>query len=274
MAGINGKPSETMWPREGVAGSEPSGGRSWLELAEAQTCTKPKVIAIIPAFNEEGRVGRVIHAIPREVVDEVIVVDDHSTDSTAIESLKAGALVVSQNGPRGVGAALKAGYCEAVRRGGGIFLVLAGDMQHDPSEIPKLVKPIQCGQADYVTGDRLSNAPVAQGMPPLRYVGNVILTFLTRLITGLDVKDSQCGFTAVTRQALGRIDILWLSDLWGITNGLLAECGRNNMTIVCVPVSTHYGSRRSYIRPLTYLRCMVLVLLRAFLRARTRTSQK
>ena len=170
------------------------------------TSKTPRVIAIIPAFNEEGRVGQVIRRIPRDVVDEIIVVDDHSTDSTARESLWAGGSVVSQRGPHGVGAAIKAGYREGLRRGGGVFIVVAGDMQHDPSELPRFLGAIQDDRADYVTGNRLGSEPVFHGMPPLRYVGNTLLSFLTRLVTGIDVRDSQCGFTAITRAALEKIN--------------------------------------------------------------------
>lgn len=230
------------------------------------TRVKPRVIAVIPAFNEKGRVGRVIQGIPKDVVDEVLVIDDHSTDSTARESLRAGASVICQNGPRGVGAARKTGYREGLTRRGEILVVLAGDMQHDPTEIPRLLEVIQNSHAEYVTGDRLSTDPVAYGMPPLRYVGNMLLTFLTRLITGPDVRDSQCGFTAMTKVAIQKIELESLSDTWGVTNSLLAECKRNHFRVRSVPVSIHYGTRRSHILLPQYIACIILVLLRAWLR--------
>jgi glycosyltransferase involved in cell wall biosynthesis len=187
-----------------------------------------------------------------------------------MESLRAGASVISQNGPRGVGAAIKAGYREGLRRGGEVLVVLAGDMQHDPAEIPKLLKVMQDGHADYVTGNRLGNSPVTQGMPPFRYVGNVLLTFLTRLITRTDARDSQCGFTAIRRAAIEKVDIGWISDTWGITNGLLAECGRNRLRVKSVPVSTHYGARGSYIRLPAYIAWMIFILARVFFRISTK----
>ena len=177
--------------------------------------------------------------------------------------------MISQNGPRGVGAAIKAGYREGLRRGGEVLVVLAGDMQHDPAEIPNLLKAIQVGRVDYVTGDRLSNDPVAHGMPPLRYVGNVLLTCLTRLISGVDVRDSQCGFTAITRGTLEKIDMRCLSDSWGVTNCILAECGRKRIRVKSVPVSTHYGTRTSYISVPSYVPHMLMVLARAFFRTIT-----
>jgi glycosyltransferase involved in cell wall biosynthesis len=201
-------------------------------------------------------------------VDEVVVVDDHSTDTTAIESLQAGAVVIANNGHRGVGAAIKAGYREAIRREGDILVVVAADLQHDPAEIPSLLEPILHSQAEYVTGSRLYNSPVHQGMPPHRYLGNLILTFLTRLATGVDVKDAQCGFTAITREALEKTDLTWLPNSWGVTNGLIAECKRNKIRIEAVPISTHYGKRRSYIHLSNYVPCMLRVLAGSFLRIR------
>jgi glycosyltransferase involved in cell wall biosynthesis len=175
--------------------------------------------------------------------------------------------VVSNNGSRGPGAAIKTGYREGINRGGEILIVVAADMQHDPSEIPRLLEPILEGDADYVTGDRLGNSPLEQGMPPFRYIGNVLLTHLTRLTTGVDVKDSQCGFTAITRTAAKKIDIEWLSDSWGITNTLLAECRRKHLVVKSVPVSTHYGARDSYIRLRAYVPWIAYILLRVLFRS-------
>ena len=221
---------------------------------------------IIPAFNEESRVGRVIESIPKDVVDEILVVDVHCTDSTVDESLRAGASVIRQSQRQGAGAAIKTGYREGLRRAGDILVVVAGDMQHDPADIPKLLRPIQRGKVDYVLGDRLSSGPLAHGMPPIRYIGNLLLTCLTRLATRVDVKDSQCGFTAINRTTLEGIDMNRLSDSWGITNCLLAECSRNHKSVAFVPVSTRYGARKSYIRLRTYIPCIVMILLGAFLR--------
>jgi len=122
------------------------------------------------------------------------------------------------------------------------------------------------GWVDYVAGDRLSHDPLVYGMPPLRYLGNVLLTFLTRLITGIDAKDSQCGYTAITRTALEKVDFDSLSNSWGITNTLLAECKHKHLKVKSVPVSTHYGARASYIRLPAYVPRMLIVLLRSFLK--------
>ena len=234
---------------------------------------RPKVAAVIPAFNESGRVGRVIYAIPRDLVDDIVVVDDHSTDGTAVESIKNGATHVTISRSRGVGAAIKTGYREALIRGADVILVLAGDDQHDPREIPKILKPVLDGEADYVVGDRLSACPRRNAMSPLRFVGNRTLTIATRIITGIDIRDSQCGYTAITREALQSLHLERITNSWGVPNDFLIECACRGLRVKYVQVMPRAGFRASYIRLYSYVPRMVFILLRGALRiARSRTD--
>jgi len=227
---------------------------------------RPKVAAVIPAFNESGRVGRVIDAIPRDLVDDIVVVDDHSTDNTAVESISNGATHVTTSRSRGVGAAIKTGYREALMRGADVLLVLAGDNQHDPQEIPKILQPVLDGEADYVVGDRLSTYQRGNGMSPLRFVGNRMLTTATRVITGIDVRDSQCGYTAITREALRKLDLDRVTDSWGVPNDFLIECACRGLRVRYVQIKARAGFRRSYIRLYSYVPRMTFILLRGALR--------
>ncbi len=221
---------------------------------------------MIPAFNEAGRVGQVVEAVPKDYVDDIIVVDDHSTDATARESIRNGATHIFSCTTRGVGAAIKTGYREALKRGADILVVVAGDGQHDPTEIPKLLEQVQNGSADYVVGDRLSASRPKNEMSSFRYVGNLILTLLTRTLSGLDVRDSQSGFTAVTRDALEKFDLQWITNSWGVPNDFLFECAAQNIRVKYVGVNTHRGKRHSYIRIYSYIPRMIFVLLRGRLR--------
>jgi glycosyltransferase involved in cell wall biosynthesis len=232
------------------------------------------IAAVIPAFNEGGHVGRVVESIPRDIVQDIIVVDDHSTDGTARESIQNGASHIATCNSHGVGAAIKAGYAEALRRGADVILVLAADGQHDAREIPVILAPLISGSADYVVGDRLSNCSPFNGMRPLRFIGNHLLTTLTRLITRIDVKDSQCGFTAVTRRAAETFDYQWLSDSWGVPNDFLVECARLGMRVKFIPVSALMGWRRSYIHIHSYIPRMAFVLLRGALRLKNARSKR
>jgi dolichol-phosphate mannosyltransferase len=211
-------------------------------------------------------VGHVVEAIPREIVDDIIVVDDHSTDATAEESIRNGAMHVTSTSSRGVGAAIKTGYREALIRGADVLVVVAGDGQHDPSEIPRILEPVLSGNADYVVGDRLSSSLLETDMTIFRYVGNRMLSTLTRLLTGLEVKDSQCGFTAITREALQKLDLQWITNTWGVPNDFLFECAAQRLRVRYVKVQAHRGERRSYIRIYSYVPRMVFVLLRGRMR--------
>jgi dolichol-phosphate mannosyltransferase len=227
---------------------------------------KPRVAAIIPALNEEASIRKVIAAIPKEIVDTVIVVDDGSQDNTAASAKEAGAIVIRHGRNLGVGAAIKSGYYEALRLGAAIIMVVAADGQHNPQDIPALIQPILEGDADYVVGDRLSSTPTMRGMPRHRYYGNRVLTYLTRRITGLDVKDSQCGFAAISRNALRKINFGFLSDRWGVPNDILLECAMRGIQVKYVPVQTIYDGRRSYIRLPGFAIRLLAILVRGTLR--------
>jgi glycosyltransferase involved in cell wall biosynthesis len=228
--------------------------------------TKLKVAVVIPAFNEAGRVGRVLEAIPRKLVNEIIVVDDHSIDSTVDESILNGATQIVHCQSHGVGAAIKAGYQKALRGKADLVVVLAGDGQHDPHEIQRVITPLIQDKADCVVGDRMSEFPLLNGMPPVRYVGNRILTMLTAMITGINVRDAQCGFTALRRDALTEFDLQWMSNSWGIPNDILVECARLGKRVQYVPIKALSSNRRSYIRLHSYLPRITFVLLRGSLR--------
>jgi glycosyltransferase involved in cell wall biosynthesis len=236
---------------------------------------KPRVMVVIPAFNESGRMGRVIESIRRDLVDDIVVVDDHSTDDTAFESRRTGATYVATPRSHGVGAAIKTGYLEGLRRGADILLVLAGDDQHDPRDIPGILDPIFRGDSDYVVGDRLSGNQRGKCMSPFRLVGNQILTLATRVITGIDVRDSQCGYTAITSEGLRRLNLARITDSWGVPNDILIECACFGLRVRCVPIKARVGYRRSYIRLHAYVPRLTLILARGVFRiARARMGSK
>lgn len=226
----------------------------------------PRIAVVIPAFNEAGHIGRVLGAIPQYLIDHIIVVDDHCTDATVKESIKNKATHITICKSHGVGAAIKTGYSEALRQGADVILVLGGDCQHDPNEIPKIIRPILDGEADYVVGDRLSTYHQGNGMSPLRFVGNRILTMMTRIITGIDVRDSQCGYTAIAREALMSINLDRITESWGVPNEFLVECACRGLKVKYVQIKTCRGFRRSYIRIYSYLPRMTFILLRGAIR--------
>ena len=152
----------------------------------------PNITAIIPAFNEEIPIGSVVIST-LEHVDHVIVVDDGSEDRTSEIAGIAGAEIIKHHENQGKGAALKTGFDSIIDVD--IVVTLDGDGQHNPEEIPKLIKPIIDGEADIVNGSRyLVNRD--DDTPVYRRFGQTVLDNVTNLNSGLKVTDSQSGFRA------------------------------------------------------------------------------
>jgi len=223
-----------------------------------------KVYVIIPAYNEEDRIGKVVKAaLNQNIVSKVIVVDDHSTDRTAEEAERAGALVLRHPRNKGVGAAVKTGYRKFLEEDGDVAVVIAADGQHDPSEIPGFIELIKEGKAEYVVGDRSHEA---DKMSFTRRLGNRFLSWLTRRVTGLNVRDSQMGFTAITRDALKKINLEYLTDKWGYPNDMLIECALRDIQVEFVPSKCIYGGRKSYIKLPQYILRVGTILFRGWMR--------
>ena len=153
------------------------------------------VVAIIPAYNEEKALADVIGKT-LDYVDEVIVVDDGSSDKTSEVAVEAGARVIKHSVNLGKGEALKSGF-KAIE-GDSIIITIDGDGQHNPNEIPDLVRPIIEDSADLVNGSRYMNGP-EENTPAYRRVGQKVLDIATNISAGTKVTDSQSGFREIGR---------------------------------------------------------------------------
>jgi glycosyltransferase involved in cell wall biosynthesis len=161
-----------------------------------------RVAAVIPCYNEETTIGMVVKKAVR-YADLVVVVSDHSTDATELEARKAGAEVINNTTPfRGVGIATKLGIEAAFEARANIIVTLDGDGQHDPAEIPILIKEMHEKGADLVVGSR---ALQWKNMPPYRRLGNKIINFTFNAGTSQKTSDSMSGFRAYRRHILIRI---------------------------------------------------------------------
>lgn len=160
-----------------------------------------KIICIIPAYNEEKRIGDVIKRT-RKYVDGIIVVDDGSTDKTSEVSKKSGAEVIRYKENQGVDYVSRVGLKEAIKMKSDIILFLDGDGQLDPQYIPKFINSIKNG-ADYVAGWRdLSNYSLD------RKIGNWGLTKLTNIFCPTGLHDTECGFRAMSLYAAKKIKLI------------------------------------------------------------------
>lgn len=226
-----------------------------------------RVAVVVPAYNEADNLPSTLATIPA-YVDHVLVVDDGSADGTSkVAALhdRPGVEVLRHLENRGVGAAVATGYRRALSLNSDVAVVMAGDGQMDPADLPSLLRPILDGQADYVKGNRFAIREVWETMPRLRLVGNIVLSLLTRLTAGYPrMFDSQCGFTAASRRALLAIDLDGLFPRYGYPNDLLARLWVGGARVQDVPVRTIYGTAwRSGISLRTAIYPVLFVALRA-----------
>lgn len=162
-----------------------------------------KVIAIAPCLDEELKIGSVVERVPREIVDETLVVDDGCTDNSVAVAKAAGANVIHMGGIMGVGAALRAGYEYALANGFDVAVVMAGNNKDSPEEIPLLLDPIADGEADFVQGSRFMKREANFGpMPFYRKLATRAHPLLFSLVARKRVSESTNGFRAVHRRVL------------------------------------------------------------------------
>jgi glycosyltransferase involved in cell wall biosynthesis len=202
---------------------------------------------VMPAHNEEQKIGDVLEKIPREIVNKVIVIDDGSSDRTSEVARKLGFFVVRHDLNRGVGATYKTGYKMCVNDGVDIIVTLHSDGQHDPKEIPKLICPILDGQADYVLGSRLKADKIK--MTRVRIIGNKLLTWFIKLMTGYEISDSQTGYHAIKIESLKNLSFESWSDGFPVETDALVEASRKGLRVIEVPVQCIYNNR-SHVRPI------------------------
>ncbi len=193
------------------------------------------IIAVIPAYNEEIAIGSVVLRA-KKYVDRVIVVDDGSADKTAEIAELAGAEVIRLGKNCGKAHALMVGFERARELGCSVVVMLDGDGQHNPDEIPLLVEPVMKGEADLVIGSRFLES--RGKIPKYRVLGQKILTFATNLGSEVTITDSQSGFRAMNRKVLDFID--FESSGYTIESEMLARLSSKNIKIKEVPITAIY----------------------------------
>lgn len=165
--------------------------------------TALRKLAIVPAYNEEGMVGRVVREIKRHAPDfDVVVVDDGSLDGTAAVAERAGAVVLRQPFNLGIGGAMQAGYKYAAHRGYDVAVQVDGDGQHKPEYLPAMVEALSTGdEADLVYGSRFLGDP-GYKVPFMRKLGNRIFGVTLSIICRQKITDPTSGFRMVNRNGI------------------------------------------------------------------------
>jgi glycosyltransferase involved in cell wall biosynthesis len=210
--------------------------------------SRPKIVVAIPCFNTEGSIGDVVSKT-KKYVDDVIVVDDGSTDSTSETAQAAGAKVIKHKTNQGAGAATKTAFEAAKRSHADILVTLDGDGQHNPDEIPQLLAPILNEEADLVIGSRFLHPNLHQ-IPKYRKFGISVITFLYNLGSKVRVSDSQCCFRAQNRKLIEAVKITEAG--FGFSVQVLIQARKKGFTIKEVPVSCVYHSQSSTLNPITH----------------------
>jgi glycosyltransferase involved in cell wall biosynthesis len=226
------------------------------------------VAVVVPAFNEERLVGDTIAGIP-PFVDRIYVVDDASRDATAERARGAGdarVAVLAHEKNRGVGAAIVTGYKQAVADGADVVAVMAGDNQMDPADLAALVAPVARGELDYTKANRLFTGKAWDLMPHTRYLGNAVLSLLTKIASGYwHVADSQSGYTAISKEMVNDLDLDRVYTGYGFPNDLLVHLNVWNARVRDFPSRPVYGvGERSGIRYHRVVPRISLLLVKGF----------
>ena len=203
-----------------------------------------RVAVVVPAYEEERLVADTIRGIP-DVVDLIVVVDDRSGDATAErarETLDPRLEVIEHDRNQGVGGAIATGYARCRELGIDVTCVMAADNQMDPEELGALVGPVARGEVDYAKANRLVSGEAWRLIPRSRYLGNAILSLLTKIASGYwHVADSQAGYTALSLGALRRLDVDRLYRRYGFPNDMLVHLNVQNARVRDIPSRPIYG---------------------------------
>jgi glycosyltransferase involved in cell wall biosynthesis len=211
-----------------------------------------RVAVVVPAHDEERLIATTLGGIPG-FVDRIIVVDDGSTDATTERVRSFGdarvELIVHERN-RGVGGAIVTGYKRALDEDIDVICVMAGDNQMDPEDLEALARPVARGEVDYAKANRLFTGQAWELIPRTRYLGNAVLSMLTKIASGYwHVADSQSGYAAIGKDTLALLDLDRVYTYYGFPNDLLVHLNVVNARVRDFPSRPVYGvGERSGIR--------------------------
>jgi len=216
-----------------------------MSTKEIQIIKDSKIAVVVPAHNEERNIGMVIETMP-EFVDYIIIINDVSTDKTS-ERVKERqksdkrVVLIEHTINQGVGGAIASGYEWARDNDMDAAVVMAGDGQMDPDDLSRLLIPVLRDDVHYTKGNRLIYPGSMKLIPKVRFWGNSMLSFLTKIASGYwHISDSQCGYTVLHKDVLHAIEWQDMYKRYGQPNDLLVSLNINNFTVKDVPVRPVY----------------------------------
>jgi len=215
-----------------------------------------KVIVVMPAYNAAATLIETYRQIPKDIVSEVLLVDDASRDETVAVARKLNIPTLVHPENRGYGANQKTCYTEALRRGAEIVVMLHPDYQYDPRLIADMIQPIRKGQADLVLGSRLLGVDGRMyGMPAYKYFSNRFLTSVENRVMGTRLSELHTGYRAYSRRLLTTIPYLRNSDDFVFDSQVLFQAVAFGFKIAEISVPCRYmpeASSINFIRSLKY----------------------
>jgi len=227
---------------------------------------------VVPCFNEEEHISKVIDTMP-EFIDYVVIVDDCSKDQTVkivkdyIAKQPQRIILIEHEMNQGVGGAIASGYIWCRDQKVEVAVVMAGDAQMDPADLPALIQPVAEGKYEYTKGNRLFTGDAWNTIPKIRYLGNSALSLFTKIASGYwRVADSQSGYTAISLSALQAIDWNEMYKRYGQPNDLLVRLNIHNFRVCDIPVTPiYYSGAKSGIKPLRMIPWFSLFIFRLFM---------
>jgi len=210
---------------------------------------KPRIVAVMPAYNAETTLERTVGDIPAGTVDEIILVDDCSRDRTVEVALRLGLTVIQHQRNTGYGGNQKTCYTEALRRGADIVVMIHPDYQYDSRVIPVAAELIRLGNVDFVMGSRIRTRAEALegGMPVWKYIANRCLTIFENVILGQNLGDFHSGFRAYRRDVLETVPWSLNSDDFVFDTQFLAQSVFFGFRLGDIPVPVRYFAEASSI---------------------------
>jgi len=204
---------------------------------ETHSDAPKRIIAGLPMYNEEETIGTIVTKV-LDYVDEVVCVDDGSSDSSARIAESCGAIVHRHRVNRGYGGALKSLFAKAREMNADALIILDSDGQHEPSDIPKLLKPILDGEAEFVIGSRFVAGGGSEDMPAYRRLGIKVITAASNLSSDLEIQDTQSGFRAFSKLAIERLR--FDSEGMELSLEMLEDAHEKDLTIQEIPTVIRY----------------------------------
>ena len=203
-----------------------------------------KVCIIIPSYNEEKTIAQLVKAI-RTQGQELLVIDDGSTDRTAELATSSGAHLLTHRTNKGKGVSLRDGFDYLKNLDFEAVITMDADGQHNPQDIPRFIEYARISQAGIIIGNRLKNR---KNMPLIRYLTNRFMSDLLSRIIHQRIPDTQCGFKLIRRSVLDKIQLC--SSNYEMESEILIKAARYNSKIESIPIETIYAGSLSQIRPL------------------------